>query len=106
MLLSFRSLRVATTVLALTSLAACSKKDDATPTPTPATTPTGVSWTVEQDISDASSGAPYKSVAGFASPYGDYDGVAVTNTGKTVAISGQGASFGVGPGNVWVNWQI
>ena len=44
MLFSFRSLRVATTVLALTSLAACSKKDDATPA---ATNPEGMSWTVD-----------------------------------------------------------
>ena len=45
MLISFRSLRVATTVLALTSLAACSKKDNVTPTP--AANPEGMSWTVD-----------------------------------------------------------
>ena len=45
MLISFRSFRVATTVLALTSLAACSKKDNVTPTP--AANPEGMSWTVD-----------------------------------------------------------
>ncbi|MBH8560567.1 DUF6252 family protein [Hymenobacter negativus] len=46
MMFSFRSLRAATTVMALATLAACSKKDDATPTPTPAAT-TGVTYTVD-----------------------------------------------------------
>ena len=44
MLFSYRSFRSATTVLALTAMAACSssKKDDPTPT-----TPAGMSWTVD-----------------------------------------------------------
>ncbi len=66
----------------------------------------GMTWTAEEDISDVSGGAAYKTATGFASPYGDYDGVAITNTGTTVSISAQGASFGAGPGNVWVNRQI
>jgi hypothetical protein len=41
---SLRSFRVATTLLAFTALAACSKKDDATPTPT---TTEGMSWTLD-----------------------------------------------------------
>lgn len=39
-----RSLRFATTILAFTALAACSKKDDATPTPTATE---GMSWTLD-----------------------------------------------------------
>lgn len=66
----------------------------------------GVTWVAEVDISDASSGASYKTVAGFASPYGDYDGIAITNTGKSVVVMGEGVSFDVGPGNVWFNRQI
>jgi hypothetical protein len=45
MMFFFRSLRAATTVMALATLAACSKKDDATPTP--AANPEGMSWTVD-----------------------------------------------------------
>jgi len=70
-----------------------------------ASTDGGLSWTAETDISDASSGAPYKTAGGFASPYGDYDGIAITNTGKTIAVMAEGASFGTGPGNVWLNRQ-
>jgi hypothetical protein len=70
-----------------------------------ASTDGGATWSAEADISESTSGAAYKSAAGFASPYGDYDGVAITNTGKTIAVSGQGASFGVGPGNIWLNRQ-
>lgn len=45
---TLRSFRLAATVLAFTSLAACSKKEDATPTPTPAATE-GMSWTVDNN---------------------------------------------------------
>lgn len=41
---TLRSFRLAATVLAFTSLAACSKKDDASPTPTATE---GMSWTVD-----------------------------------------------------------
>jgi hypothetical protein len=41
MQLALRSVRLAATVLAFTALAACSKKEDATPTPA------GMSWTVD-----------------------------------------------------------
>ena len=61
MLFSFRSLRVATTVLALTTLAACSKKNDATPTPTPAVT-LGMSWTV--DAANASATTTQAQISG------------------------------------------
>jgi hypothetical protein len=46
MQLTLRSVRLAATVLAFTALAACSKKEDATPTPTPAAAE-GMSWTVD-----------------------------------------------------------
>lgn len=41
---TLRSFQLAATVIAFTSLAACSKKDDATPTPTATE---GMSWTVD-----------------------------------------------------------
>ena len=44
MLFRLRSLRIATTVLALTTLAACSKKDTVTPTPTSSQS---MAWTVD-----------------------------------------------------------
>ena len=47
--------------------------------------------------------APISTAAGFASPYGDYGAIDVTNTGKTVAVWGEGASFSNGPGGVWFN---
>jgi hypothetical protein len=43
---TLRSFRLAATVLAFTSLAACSKKDDASPTPTATE---GISWTVDNN---------------------------------------------------------
>ncbi|MDO7853720.1 DUF6252 family protein [Hymenobacter convexus] len=47
MMLSLPSLRTATTMLALVSLAACSKKSEDTPTPTPPAATTGVTYTVD-----------------------------------------------------------
>jgi hypothetical protein len=35
-------------------------------------------------------------------PYGDYGEVAITNTGRFVAIWGEGNSY-TGPGGVWFN---
>jgi hypothetical protein len=70
-----------------------------------ASTDGGLTWSADTRISDATSGAPYKSAAGFTDVYGDYDMIAITNGGKSVAVSGQGASFTAGPGNVWLNRQ-
>ena len=64
----------------------------------------GVTWTTAALLSDATSGAGYKDANGFDEVYGDYGEVAVTNTGKTVAVWGEGFSW-TGPGNVWVNVQ-
>ncbi len=62
----------------------------------------GVTWTAPVRISDATSGAPYKSAAGFAEVYGDYGEMAITSTGQTVAVWGEGTSY-TGPGGVWIN---
>jgi hypothetical protein len=56
-------------------------------------------------ISDAATGAAYKSVAGFGLPYGDYDMVAINSAGKTVAVMGEGDTA-QGVGDIWVNKQI
>jgi hypothetical protein len=66
----------------------------------------GQTWTAEVDIADADTGAAYKTAAGFASEYGDYGAVDVTNTGKTVTVWGEGASFSNGPGGIWFNRQL
>ena len=63
----------------------------------------GVSWSSGLDISDSSTGASYKSAAGFQSGYGDYDGIAITNLGKTVTVAGEGVDFTTGPGGIWMN---
>jgi hypothetical protein len=62
----------------------------------------GRTWSSSVRISDATSGAPYKSAAGYAEVYGDYGEMAITNTGKTIATWGEGISY-TGPGGAWVN---
>ena len=64
----------------------------------------GASWGTPVKISDASGGAAYKTDAGFGEVYGDYGEMAITNTGKSIAIWGEGASY-TGPGGVWFNRQ-
>jgi hypothetical protein len=68
--------------------------------------PSGLAWWRAPSepirISDASSGAPYKTAAGYAEVYGDYGEMAITRTGKTIAAWGEGISY-TGPGGVWVN---
>ncbi len=70
-----------------------------------ASTDGGVTWSADVKLSDASSGAPYKSANGFTEAYGDYDAIAITNLGKSVAVMGEGTSFTAGPGNIWLNRQ-
>ncbi|MDP9331032.1 MAG: glycoside hydrolase [Actinomycetota bacterium] len=70
-----------------------------------ASTDGGLTWSADAKVSDATSGASYKSAAGFTAPYGDYDGIAITNLGKSVAVMGESASFTTGPGNIWLNRQ-
>src|SRR5439155_9533599 len=43
----------------------------------------GVSWSSPVKISDATSGAAYKTANGFAEVYGDYVEIAITDTGKS-----------------------
>ena len=70
-----------------------------------ASTDGGLTWSADAKVSDATNGASYKSAAGFTAPYGDYDGIAITNLGKSVAVMGESASFTAGPGNIWLNRQ-
>ena len=64
----------------------------------------GATWAAPVNISDLGSGAAYKTPAGFGEVYGDYGEIAITNTGKTIAAWGEGASYD-GPGAVWINRQ-
>lgn len=99
MLFSFRSLRAATTVLALTTLAACSKKGDATPA-TPATTPAGVSWTVDgnnvtaANIQKTSTGNNFEFAGTLTTSTTNSSGVDITvpKAVGTYAIPGSGAT--------------
>jgi hypothetical protein len=65
----------------------------------------GVTWSSPVKLSDATSGAAYKHAGGFDEVYGDYGEIGVTNTGKTIAIWGEGLSW-TGPGGVWLNRQL
>jgi hypothetical protein len=65
----------------------------------------GATWSPPVNISDAGGGAAYKTAAGFGEVYGDYGEIAITNTGKTIAIWGEGASY-AGPGGCWFNRQL
>jgi hypothetical protein len=60
----------------------------------------GATWTSAVKLSDASSGAGYKTAAGFLEIYGDYGEIDVTNTGKTIAVWGEAFSY-TGPGGTW-----
>jgi hypothetical protein len=42
---------------------------------------------------------------GFAEIYGEYGEVAITSSGKTVAVWGEGFSW-IGPGNTWFIIQL
>ena len=64
----------------------------------------GVNWTAPVKISDAISGADYKTAAGFQEFYGDYGEIAITNTGKTIGVWGEAFSY-TGPGGTWFNRQ-
>jgi hypothetical protein len=64
----------------------------------------GVTWAAPVNISDAISGAGYKTAAGFQEFYGDYGEIAITNTGKTIGVWGEAFSY-TGPGGTWFNRQ-
>jgi hypothetical protein len=62
----------------------------------------GLTWSADAKVSDATTGAPYKTAAGFGLPYGDYDMVAINSAGKTVAVMGEGDTSQL-HGDIWVN---
>ena len=64
----------------------------------------GATWSAPVRISDATGGAAYKTATGYLEPYGDYGEMAITSTGKTFAVWGEGTSYD-GPGGVWYNRQ-
>ena len=65
----------------------------------------GTVWSAPLMISDATGGAAYKTPTGFREFYGDYGEIDVTDTGKTVAIWGEGPSY-AGPGGCWFNREL
>lgn len=71
----------------------------------PASTDGGLTWSADVKVSDATSGASYKSATGYTDVYGDYDAIAITNLGKSVLVMGEGASFSAGLGHIWFNRQ-
>ena len=64
----------------------------------------GATWSADVKVSDATSGASYKTTAGFGSSYGDYDTVAINSAGKAVAVMGEGDTGQV-HGDIWTNRQ-
>jgi hypothetical protein len=64
----------------------------------------GATWTEPVKLSDATSGTAYKNAKGFTEFYGDYGEIAITSSGATVAVWGEGSSY-FGPGGVWFNRQ-
>ncbi len=64
----------------------------------------GATWSAPVKISDATGGAAYKTAAGYQEVYGDYGEMAITSSGKSFAVWGEGASYD-GPGGVWYNRQ-
>ena len=64
----------------------------------------GITWTNDVQVSNASSGRPYKTAAGFGLPYGDYHMVAINSSGKSVIVMGEGDATQTN-GDIWVNRQ-
>lgn len=64
------------------------------------TTNGGASFSTALRLSNATSGASYKTANGYAFPYGDYFEMAVDAAGRNHVIWGEGASY-AGPGGVW-----
>ena len=69
------------------------------------TTDGGDSWTEPVRVSDKADGAPYKTSAGYAFPYGDYFEIAVDADGRAHLIWGEGASYS-GPGGTWYTREV
>jgi len=64
------------------------------------TTDGGTTWSETVQLSDRTTGAPYKTRAGYMFPYGDYLSLSVDGEGTNHVIWGEGASYN-GPGGVW-----
>jgi len=64
------------------------------------TTNGGGTWSTQLRLSDQTSGAPYKSSAGYAFPYGDYFEMETAPSGVNYLIWGEGISY-TGPGGSW-----
>ena len=64
------------------------------------TTDGGTTWSETAQVSDRTTGAPYKNRAGYMFPYGDYLSLSVDRDGANHVIWGEGASYD-GPGGVW-----
>jgi hypothetical protein len=64
------------------------------------TTDGGSTWSTAIQLSDQTSGAPYKDLLGYRFPYGDYFEMAVDSTGRNHVIWGEGISY-TGPGGTW-----
>jgi Neuraminidase (sialidase) len=68
-------------------------------------TDNGATWSKPVMIDDAPAGAAgYINSEGFDEIYGDYGEIAITSTGRTIAIWGEGYSWS-GPGGCWFNIQ-
>ena len=94
MLFNLRSFRVATTVLALTTLAACSKKDDATPAPAPAAT-TGVTYTVDGATTTATTSSA--TVFGSQVIVSGVSGIGTANKGVLLELPKSTGTFTLTP---------
>jgi hypothetical protein len=64
------------------------------------TTNGGGIWSAPVQLSDLTSGAPYKNANGYRFPYGDYLELAVDSGGRNHFIWGEGDSY-TGPGGTW-----
>ena len=64
------------------------------------TTDGGTTWSATVQLSDRTSGAPYKTEVGYTFPYGDYLSLSVDGAGLNHVIWGEGASYN-GPGGSW-----
>jgi len=65
----------------------------------------GASWSEPVRVSDQPGGAPYKTAAGYAFPYGDYFEIAVDADGRTHLIWSEGASYS-GRGGTWYTREL